>query len=309
MRGPALLGKPLLLGRRGLQCSGQSRSGAYRFIASKQLSDQIKTSLSDVKFTGSAVVGRPDIEVVLTPDQYKIRGVDISRHDASIDFPKLKSAGVRFVYAKATQGDRGQDPAFERSLKGAEAAGVDIGAYHFFEFCLAADAQFKNIRAKVPRDRRLLPLAVDVEWNMHIFGTQIVEKKPTDCSTIPNARAELIALLQMVEEYYGTRPIIYTTTAFDKNYHIFDASFEKYPLWLADFSARAKRGRGPGALGANPWTFWQVGESESLPGYPDKKFDLNVFFGNNQDYETFRTGKTNVALDAAQGKRASSIPQ
>jgi GH25 family lysozyme M1 (1,4-beta-N-acetylmuramidase) len=286
-----------------------NRNVAYRFVASNQLPPQIKTVLSEVKFTGSSVVGRPDIKVVLTPEQYKIRGVALSHYNFPVDFNGLKSAGVRFVYAKATQGASFYDRTFDGALKSAADAGIDIGAYHFFQFCEDVDAQFGNLRARVPRDKKLLPLALDVEWNMRSGPGGMVETKPTDCGTVTELRANLLKLLEKVEAYYGSRPIIYTATAFDKNYRIFDESFQKYPLWLADYSKQAKSGGGPGALAANPWTIWQVGFAESLPGFAGKKFDLNLFFGNEQDYETFRKGKTNVALEAAQGQRASSIPQ
>jgi GH25 family lysozyme M1 (1,4-beta-N-acetylmuramidase) len=280
-----------------------NRNGAYRFVGAKQLSPQL-ASLTDVTFTGSAVVGRPDIQVVLTPEQYKIVGVDISHHDRAIDFPKLKAAGVRFVYAKATQGAVAKDPQFGAFSKSAVAAGIDVGAYHFFDFCAPAARQFQNIRAGVPRDQKLLPLAIDVEWN--IVGPT-VERKPTDCGSITNLRAQLLALLSQVEDYYGIRPIIYTATAFNRAYQLFDVSFQKYPVWLADLSNKAKGANGPSNLAGNPWTIWQSAIVE-LQGYPGQKFDKNFFFGNEQDYQAFRAGKTNVALEAAQGKTASPKP-
>src|SRR5690242_10324712 len=60
--------------------------------------------------------------------------IDISHHqDQSIDFVKLKAAGIIGVIHKATQGNGFKDPKYPGRRKAAEAAGLLWGAYHFAE--------------------------------------------------------------------------------------------------------------------------------------------------------------------------------
>src|SRR6478672_1526789 len=53
---------------------------------------------------------------------------------------------------------------FARNLAGAQAAGLVVGAYHFFTFCRPGAEQAANFLKAVPRDRPMLPPAVDVEF-------------------------------------------------------------------------------------------------------------------------------------------------
>ena len=62
------------------------------------------------------------------------RGVDISEWNGAVDFPALKKAGIGFVlirtgYGKDVPGQ--QDSRFEENIRGAEAAGLPWGVYHY----------------------------------------------------------------------------------------------------------------------------------------------------------------------------------
>jgi lysozyme len=57
--------------------------------------------------------------------------VDISHHNANVDFSKLKAAGILGVIHKASQGSVGADPTYAQHRAGALEAGLLWGAYHF----------------------------------------------------------------------------------------------------------------------------------------------------------------------------------
>ena len=42
-----------------------------------------------------------------------VPGIDVSYWNAGIDWPKVRAAGQRFVFAKATEGDFYADPTFD----------------------------------------------------------------------------------------------------------------------------------------------------------------------------------------------------
>lgn len=65
----------------------------------------------------------------------RIKGIDVSRWQGSVDWKKAAASGVRFAMIKALQGER-PDPRFMENAEGAIKNGVHAGAY---VYSLAAD--------------------------------------------------------------------------------------------------------------------------------------------------------------------------
>lgn len=63
----------------------------------------------------------------------KIHVLDISHHQGTIDFGRVKRSGVEAVILKATQGTSFVDSKFKENLAMARAAGLEVGAYHFLD--------------------------------------------------------------------------------------------------------------------------------------------------------------------------------
>ena len=86
------------------------------------------------------------------PSDFPVHGVDVSHHQGRIDWAMVaREPGQRFAYLKATQGRAHVDPEFARNWRGARAAGLKVGAYHYFSFCSGAAAQARNICTKTRR--------------------------------------------------------------------------------------------------------------------------------------------------------------
>lgn len=65
-----------------------------------------------------------------------IMGIDVSKHNGTIDWPAVKNSGVSYViircgYRGYTQGSLIIDPRFEQNIKGATSAGLKVGVYFF----------------------------------------------------------------------------------------------------------------------------------------------------------------------------------
>lgn len=58
-------------------------------------------------------------------------GIDISHHNTVTSWQKIKDAGVKFVYCKATEGTDYVDPTYASYVEGAMSVGIPVGAYHF----------------------------------------------------------------------------------------------------------------------------------------------------------------------------------
>ncbi|TIM61446.1 MAG: lysozyme, partial [Mesorhizobium sp.] len=94
----------------------------------------------------------------LSPDRgkYPVRGIDVSHHQRQIDWRRVAADDVAFAIIKATEGGDHVDGAFAANLREARAAGLAVGAYHFFTFCRPGADQANNFISVVPRDQTLL---------------------------------------------------------------------------------------------------------------------------------------------------------
>ena len=72
-----------------------------------------------------------------------IYGLDISKHNGTLDFNAIKKAGNSFVIIRAGYGkDISQkDPKFEEYYKHARAFGLDVGVYWYSYAMNASDAK------------------------------------------------------------------------------------------------------------------------------------------------------------------------
>lgn len=59
------------------------------------------------------------------------QGVDVSRHQNTIDWRAARNDGIEFAYIKVTEGVGYVDPKVDHHLTGARAAGMFTGLYHF----------------------------------------------------------------------------------------------------------------------------------------------------------------------------------
>lgn len=59
------------------------------------------------------------------------RGIDVSAYQSAQDWAALKSSGLSFAFAKASEGQSTHDPKFSAHIAGIKAAGLVRGAYHF----------------------------------------------------------------------------------------------------------------------------------------------------------------------------------
>ena len=97
------------------------------------------------------------------PEKFAVLGIDISAHNGDINFEKVAADGISFVIIKATEGGTFKDKKFVENLQKARAAGLKVGAYHFFRFDTPGYMQGLNFLNSL-RGRKLdLPVAIDIE--------------------------------------------------------------------------------------------------------------------------------------------------
>ena len=75
-------------------------------------------------------------------DRYTWRtGIDVSEHDEDIDWQQVRDAGIDLVFIRAgyrgySEGSLRQDAYFEKNLREAREAGLDVGVYFFSQAVL-----------------------------------------------------------------------------------------------------------------------------------------------------------------------------
>ncbi len=200
----------------------------------------------------------------VSPKNYAVHGVDVSRWQGNINWAVLKKNGANFAYIKATDGGDHLDPMFRRNWNGAEAAGVKRGAYHFFYWCRSASHQADWFIRHVPRDANALPPVIDVEWTR----SRSCPRRPSQAAVLK----KMNTFMTMLEAHYGKRPIIYTAPDFYEDN--LQGAFPQHPFWLravAEHPSKVYPGR--------RWVFWQYSGTGLSKGVGEK-IDLNVFNGD-----------------------------
>ena len=171
-------------------------------------------------------------------------GIDISKHQGNINWDELKNSyNIKFVYIKATEGSSHIDPRYKEYIKAARKHGFKVGSYHFFRTTSSAQDQFVNFVKTVNREEQdLLPM-IDIE-----------EKKNW---TEQQLRDSVKVFADLLENYYGCKPLIYTGEKFYNNF--LGLAFKHYPLFIAKYS--------PTSPNVNTkWTMWQFSESGIFKG-------------------------------------------
>ena len=202
------------------------------------------------------------------PDQYVIHGIDVSRYQQLISWKAVKQMRVKniqlgFAFIKATEGVGRVDPFFNRNWRKAKEAGVVRGAYHYFIPWKDGKLQAQQFISKVKLESADLPPVLDVEVLSGCSPQQL--------------RTEIKKWLDVVEAYYGVKPIIYTYTDFYSRY--LGSDFDEYPLWVAHYlqphQPRINR----------RWAFWQHSEGGRVNGILSK-VDFNVFSGDSAQFRS-----------------------
>ena len=101
-----------------------------------------------------------------TPTPYIPPGIDVSVWNGLLDYGPIVDKGMKFVFMKATQGTYLVDDRFEVNVRRARAAGLVVGAYHFFDYHEDGVAQADHCvdtAAAMGMLTDAMPLSIDVE--------------------------------------------------------------------------------------------------------------------------------------------------
>ena len=162
-------------------------------------------------------------------------GIDVSKFQSSINWQKVKNAGINFVIIRC--GYRGygsgvlvQDPMFASHITGAKAAGLRVGIYFFSQAITEAEAvEEASMAVKLANQYGInMPIAIDSEYanggRGRADGLSKSERTKITiafCNTVANA---------------GYKPMVYAS----KNWFSEHLSVSQFPssyrIWVAHYA-------------------------------------------------------------------------
>ncbi|BBH19875.1 hypothetical protein Back11_12200 [Paenibacillus baekrokdamisoli] len=170
-----------------------------------------------------------------SPSNLKV--IDVSHHQGSINWPKVKSDGVDGAFIKATEGKTGIDSKFSSNATGAILAGLKVGYYHYAHpENNPAEVEAANFVNKANGFAADFPHVLDVEGKADSLGAV-------------KLTAWCVAWLKEVERLTGHSVMIYTGASFARSY--LGKELSKWPLWIAHYGAAKP-------MENNIWSEWSV---------------------------------------------------
>jgi lysozyme len=186
----------------------------------------------------------------------KVKGIDVSHWQGTIQWKKIAKDGVDFVMLKATESDNYTDPTFYNHAINAKKAGLLVGAYHFARFSSVekaikeADYFIKVIKASSIDFE--MPLVLDLESN----DSKLSKKDLTECMNV---------FIERVRKGTGKAVMLYSFKTFLENNLI---KPQDIPFWYARYGVEQPD------IECDMWQYTDKGKVDGIAG----TVDLNWFY-------------------------------
>ncbi len=206
-------------------------------------------------------------------------GIDVSDYQMSLNWTSVKTNGIAFAWAKATEGLTGNETTFASHMANARANGVLIGAYHFAHpennTPASEAAHFWGVASNyiVGGGTYLMPMLDFEVFTTTVGATSFSDWYNQWCTIISNNAAAAGVTLKFP---------LYVSACNACNY---DSSAAQYTPWIACYNGQNPQTGTPWSVctscekwGSGVWTFWQyTGTGRQAGNYGDT--DLDVFNG------------------------------
>lgn len=221
---------------------------------------------------------------------YTRQGIDVSRYQGHIDWPKVKDAGIEFAIIRIGYRGYGQsgtikaDKEFRRNIENAQAVGIDVGVYFFSQAINEEEAleEAEFVIENLKEYELQLPVVYDPESILDAPAR-------TDDVSGEQFTKNTIAFCERVKEA-GYYPMIYSNMLWEA-FEFDMEQLKQYPFWYADYE---KLPQTPYAY--EMWQYSNTGQVDGIQG----TVDLNIQFMEkemNQFSCTYGSVKHDFILD------------
>ena len=173
-----------------------------------------------------------------TARSIKIGGIDVSVHNGTVDWKKVKNSGINFTVIRAGYGNSisQKDARFEENMKGALEAGLGVGVYWF---CYAVNPEEARKEAAVCKEvlkkwkgKFAYPVFYDFEYDTEEYARKLgVEFSNSDRTDI---------ILAFMEEMKKEYPSGYYSNPDYLTHKLEYSRLKEWPLWLAQYNSEPK---------------------------------------------------------------------
>lgn len=203
-----------------------------------------------------------------------LKGIDVSNHQRGMDLSKVD---CDFVIIKATEGKSYVDPSCDTFFQQALSLGKKLGVYHF-----------ANNSDNTPEQ--------EADWFVNNTKGYIGKAIPV-LDWEDNVKSDVawaLKWLQLVEQAYGCKPLIYMSESTVNSYNWSSVANANYGLWVAKYRDKSAdynydmsmAGRNPAVRFWEFYALWQWTSSGRLDGY-NGNLDCNVFYGDKEAWDKY----------------------
>ena len=205
--------------------------------------------------------------------EVKYKLIDVSAHNGTIDFAKVKADGVQGVIIRAGYGFKTVDKCFKNNIKNALANGLHVGVYWFgYAYTVAQAKQEAEYVAKLLSDYRgKIDFPIFYDWEYDSFNyakKQGVTVSKQLCSDMTKAFCEIL-------ENYGWYSGFYANIDYLNNFYN-QATKDRFTCWVAQWSTKCTY--------SGQYGIWQYGaetnkiDNKKVDGVPSATVDKNYCY-------------------------------
>ena len=217
------------------------------------------------------------------------KGIDVSKHNGTIDWAKVKGAGIQFAMIRAGYGMNNIDDKAKRNLSECNRLGIPCGVYWFSYACNESQAKKEAQKClEVIKPYKLdYPVAFDFEYDSVTYAAKMGTKMTKElASKITHAFCREI-------EAAGYYVLNYSNADYLSRF--FDSSVRSaYDLWLAQWPKSPDLSKPPEC------GIWQYSSTGSVPGI-NGNVDLNAAY---KDYPAIIGKKGGTTVEKTEAEKA-----
>lgn len=227
-------------------------------------------------------------------DRTIVNGIDVSEYQKTIDWQKVKAAGIDFAFIRV--GGRGwgkpgtlyRDSTYDTNMQNAALAGVKTGIYIFSQAITEAEAveEAQYILNNIGSYNVTMPLILDFEF----------ASGSSDGGRLKNAKLSKAAATKVCLAFCetiaaaGYTPMVYANPDMLNN-HLNPADISSsYPIWLANYTTNT-------SYNGN-FSFWQYSSTGKVNGISGN-VDMNFYYSRPEDNFLPNTDSISAAAIAA----------
>ena len=202
-----------------------------------------------------------------------VHGVDVSDWQNTIDWSKVKAAGIDFALIRAgyrgySAGTLNNDAHFDTNMDGAAAVGIKTGMYIFSQAITEEEAveEANFLLGRIGKHTVNMPIVLDYEFASTSSGEG--GRLKSAALSKEDATKVCLAFCKTIADA-GYTPMVYANKTMLTNYLDESSISSLYPIWLANYTTSTTY--------SGTFSYWQYSSSGKVDGISGNA-DMNFYY-------------------------------